>query len=198
MSFHPSLHLLNWDFVLSVSIKENEAAVDVTAFVSCSVCRWWWKHCLRSAEDTHARLNKQNLCSAHWDLNMYSPHIAMSRGHQTKTMGECAPLWRQEEELKTRQQDDWPTWPATTCFLIHVFMHHLDTRRPQGCKHRGVKGWVAVAPAIPVKERSRVFLLPRSCKLFLIKGSWRAALCRYIYIAVSAPAYKALTAAQIQ
>lgn len=34
MSFHPSLHLLNWDFVLSVYINENEAAVDVTAFVS--------------------------------------------------------------------------------------------------------------------------------------------------------------------
>lgn len=32
MSFPPSLYLLNWDVVFSVSINENEAAV--TAFVS--------------------------------------------------------------------------------------------------------------------------------------------------------------------
>lgn len=34
MSFPPSLYLLNWDFVFSASINENEAAVDVTAFIS--------------------------------------------------------------------------------------------------------------------------------------------------------------------
>lgn len=76
-SFHPSLHLLNWDFVPSVSINENEAAADVTAFVS------YRNRASRADDDergmrasqsrlvslmTPAGLTNRNLRrSAHWD-----------------------------------------------------------------------------------------------------------------------------------
>lgn len=69
MSFHSSLHLLNWDFVLSVSIKENESAVNVTAFVSYSACRWLWKRCWRSAW-RHTLDWTSKVCAVH--VGMYT------------------------------------------------------------------------------------------------------------------------------
>lgn len=209
MSFQPSLHLLNWDFVLSVSIKENEAAADVTAFVSYSACRWWWKRRLSSAW-RHTLDWTSKICAVHVGTYTCILHILPwaedIKPRPWESVHHCSVrrknwrlTWRQlriSVEILVHEGAREPT--ATTCFLNHLFMHLLDNRRPQGCKHRGVKRRVAVAPPIAVKEHSRVHLLPRSCKLFLIKGSWCSASCRVIYIAASACAYRALTAAQIQ
>lgn len=177
MSFHPSLHLLNWDFVLSVSIKENEAAVDVTAFVSYSACRWWWKRRLRSAW-RHTLDWTRKMCAVHVGtytccyeqrtLNQDPGRVCTTVASGRRTGDLHGGSWGSQSRYWCMKVHETPPPPP----VHHLVMHHLDTRRPQGCKHRGVKRRGAVAPPIAVKEvHSRVHLLPRSCKLFLARGA---------------------------
>lgn len=152
----------------------------VTAFVSYSACRWWWKRRLRSAW-RHTLDWTSKICAVHAGTHTCILHILPwaedIKPRPWESVHHCGVRknWRLTWESQSRYwrmkvHEDPPLPPATTCFLNHLLMHHLDTRRPQGCKHRGVNRKVAVAPPIAVKEPSRVHLLPRSCKLVLMKG----------------------------
>lgn len=138
-----------------------------------------------------------NICVLHVArVNMYSPHAVGRGGHYTNALWECAPQWHQEEcPWSENRAAGWLADTAaaenlnhdidafvhafTTCFmLIHVFMHHLDTRRPQGCKCRGVKSTPLLKTASQTQKgccRSlsklkwiTVLLLPPSPKLVFL------------------------------
>lgn len=66
--------------------------------------------------------------------------------------------------------------------LNHVFMHHLDARRPQGCRHRGEKSTFPLQRASPCKVRrvavtsadavGRAQLITRGKLKMLLESRW--------------------------